>query len=58
MAKAALGFRIYKISQILKRFAGIFCRAQTLKLRGMYCEEKKSLPNHDNGEIKQIPGIP
>ena len=36
MEKATLGFRIYKIWQILKRFAGTFCRAQTLKLGGVY----------------------
>ena len=30
-----LGFRIYKIWQILKRFAGTFRRAQTLKLEGV-----------------------
>ena len=32
MEKATLGFRIYKIWQILKRFAGTFRQAQTLKL--------------------------
>ena len=31
----ASGFRIYKISQILKRFAGTFRRPQTLKLGGV-----------------------
>ena len=36
MEKANLGFRIYKIWQILKRFAGTFCQAQTLKLGGVY----------------------
>ena len=36
MEKATLGFRIYKIWQILKRFAGTFCQAQTLKLGGVY----------------------
>ena len=35
MEKATLGFRIYKIWQI-KRFAGTFRRAQTLKLGGVY----------------------
>jgi len=37
---------IYKMWQILKRFAGTFCRAQTQKLGGVYyqmlmlgCEE-------------------
>ena len=36
MEKATLGFRIvYKIWQILKRFAGTFCQAQTLKLGGV-----------------------
>ena len=35
MEKATLGFRIYKIWQILKRFAGTFRRAQTLKLGGV-----------------------
>ena len=34
MEKATLGFRIYKIWRILKRFAGTFRRAQTLKLGG------------------------
>ena len=33
--KATLGFRIYKIWQILKRFAGTFHQAQTLKLGGV-----------------------
>ena len=36
MKKATLGFRIYKIWQILKRFAGTFRGAQTLKLGGVY----------------------
>ena len=31
--KATLGFHIKKIWQILKRFAGTFHRAQTLKLQ-------------------------
>ena len=37
MEKASLGFRIdiYKIWQILKRYAGTFRQAQTLKLGGM-----------------------
>ena len=35
MEKATLGFRIYKIWQILKRFVGTFHRAQTLKLGGV-----------------------
>ena len=35
MEKATLSFRIYKILQILKRFAGTFHRAQTLKLGGV-----------------------
>ena len=35
MEKESLGFRIYKIWQILKRFAGTFRRAQTLKLGGV-----------------------
>ena len=35
MEKATLGFCIYKIWQILKRFAGTFRRAQTLKLGGV-----------------------
>ena len=38
MEKATLGFRIYKIWQILKRFAGTFRQAQTLKLGGVVCE--------------------
>ena len=36
MEKATLGFRISKIWQILKRFAGTFRRAQTLKLGGVH----------------------
>ena len=32
MEKVTLGFHIYKIWQILKRFAGIFRQSQTLKL--------------------------
>ena len=36
MEKATLGFLIlYKIWQILKRFAGTFCPAQNLKLGGV-----------------------
>ena len=35
MEYATLGFHIYKIRQILKRLAGTFCRAQTLKLGGV-----------------------
>ena len=35
MEKATLGFHTYKIWQILKRFAGIFRQAQTLKLGGV-----------------------
>ena len=41
MAKITLGFRqgvfvyLYKMWQILKRFAGTFRRAQTLKLGGV-----------------------
>ena len=35
MEKTTLGFRIYKIWQILKRFAGTFRQAQTLKLWGV-----------------------
>ena len=37
MEKATLSFRIYKIWQILMRYAGTFCRAQTLKLGGVAC---------------------
>ena len=33
--KATSGFHMYKIWQILKRFAGIFRQAQTLKLGGV-----------------------
>ena len=35
MKKATLGFRVYKIWQILKHFAGTFHQAQTLKLGGV-----------------------
>ena len=35
MKEATLGFHIYKIWQILKRFAGTFRQAQTLKLGGV-----------------------
>ena len=35
MEKETLGFRIYKIWQILKHFAGTFRQAQTLKLGGV-----------------------
>ena len=35
MEKATLGFCIYKIWQILKRFAGTFHPAQTLKFGGV-----------------------
>ena len=37
MEKATLGFRVYKIWQILKGFAGTFRQAQTLKLGGVMC---------------------
>ena len=36
MQKTTLGFRMYKIWQIFKRFAGTFHRARTLKLGGVY----------------------
>ena len=36
MEKATMGFCIYKIWQILKRFAGTFRRAQTLELGGVF----------------------
>ena len=42
MEKATLGFHIYKIWQILKRFAGTFCRAQTLKLGGVSLQQLTS----------------
>ena len=35
MEKATLDFRLYKIWQILKRFAGPFHQAQTLNLEGV-----------------------
>ena len=35
MDKATLGFHMYKIWEILKRFTGTFRRAQTLKLGGV-----------------------
>ena len=35
MEKATLGFCIYKIWKIFKRFAGTFHQAQTLKLGGV-----------------------
>ena len=35
VGKETLGFHNYKIWQILKRFTGTFCRAQTLKLGGV-----------------------
>ena len=41
MEKATLGFHIYKIWQILKRFAGTFRRAQTLKLGGVVMDLEK-----------------
>ena len=47
MKKATLGFRIYKIWQILKRFAGTFRRAQTLKLGGVYAESELKI-KHKN----------
>ena len=34
--KTTLGVRIYEIGKILKRFAGTFHRAQSLKLGGVY----------------------
>ena len=40
--KATLGFRIYKIWQILKHFAGTFHQAQTLKLGEVNCQVKKN----------------
>ena len=49
MEKATLGFRVYKIWQILKRFAGTFCRAQTLKLGGviLYLQKRNHKKLHD-----------
>ena len=41
MEKATLGFRTHKIWQILKCFAGTFCRAQILKLGGVSSTIKK-----------------
>ena len=35
MEKATLGFRIYKIWQILKHFIGTFRWAQTMKIGGV-----------------------
>ena len=50
--KATLGFRIYKIWQILQRFAGTFCRARTLKLGGVNTFRSnliiKQIQNHQN----------
>ena len=40
MEKATLGFHIYKMWQILKCFAGTFHRAQTLKLGGVYLQNR------------------
>ena len=46
MGKATLGFRIvYKIWQILKRLAGTFRRAQTLKLGGVLLDVSTSTHN-------------
>ena len=42
MEKATLGFHIYKIWQILKRFDGTFRRAQTLKLGGVLYTSARS----------------
>ena len=41
MDKATLGFHIYKIWQIFKRFAGTFRQAQTLKFGGVIAERNK-----------------
>ena len=49
MKKAALGFRIYKIWQILKRFVGTFRRAQTLKLGGVPSASNIFLPSSSFG---------
>ena len=50
--KTTLGFRIYKIWQILKPVTGTFRRAQTLKLGGVICwllriyvDSEKTLPS-------------
>ena len=51
MEKATLGFRIYKIWLILKRFAGTFHQAQTLKLGGVYCEDSSALVLYLGGKI-------
>ena len=46
--KNNLGFRIYKIWQIWKRFAGTFHWAQTLKLWGVKLELHHKLVHHVN----------
>ena len=43
MEKATLGFRLYKIWQNLKRFAGTFHQAQTLKLGGVRSQPINSI---------------
>ena len=50
MEKATLAFLIYKIRQILKRCAGTFRRAQTLKLGGVYLHKK--IVDDESAEIE------
>ena len=54
MEKAALGFCIYKIWQILKRFAGTFRQAQTLKLGGVSLSTKKGANFVVGAQIKSF----
>ena len=50
MEKATFGFRIYKIWQILKCYAGIFRQAQTLNLGRVIHARKinEEIANHDD----------
>ena len=50
--KATLGFRIYKIWQILKRFARTFRSAQILKLADIHQTKKK---DNDENDLTNFP---
>ena len=54
MEKATLGFRMYKICQILERFAGTFRQAQTLKLGGV-CYSLISGVSGSRNQIFRVP---
>ena len=60
--KKTLDFRIYKICQILKRFAGTFRQAETLKLRGVTIYDnipftQQTLKKNSNSNEEKLLGL-